>query len=183
MSEPTTTLTVLRFLAATYSTRWKPDAEQLATWAVLLADIPPDDLKRAAVAYAQGSPHPPTIADLRKLAKPDTTPSGDEAFDLARRASKHASPYSSERCSEAWAALEKKDPVAADACRSFGGFRAFWEMLTDDVPTQRAQFRSIYDSMQRQEKAYTALATAQNTIERGIPGRELDRGGEPRKLL
>lgn len=182
MSNPETTLSALRFLAATYEHRWKPTADQLAAWAVLLADIKPDDLKRAAVQHAQVSQHPPTVAELRKLALPDITPSGDEAFDLARRAAHSASRYDERSSTTARKALELKDPIAAQACSAFGGFQAFWDMLSEDLPANRAQFRNIYDSMQRRAKTQKSSAEAQQFLDRITTRNDALHSG-PRKLL
>lgn len=182
MSNPETTLSVLRFLAATYEHRWKPSADQLASWAVLLADIKPEALKRAAVQHAQNSQHPPSVADLRTLAQSDKGISGDEAFGLAKAAAQGASPYSSKSCSESWAWLEAEDPIAASACRAFGGFSVFWEMLADDVPTQRAQFRRIYESMQTRSQTKRSEAGAQRLLDDFMPRDQLG-GDGPRKLI
>lgn len=167
MSDTLTTLSVLKFLAATYEPRWKPSGEQLTAWTSLLADIPPEDLKRAAVQFSQNSVHPPTVADLRKLALPDTTAAGDEAFELVRRAAHHASRYSDEKCQEARDALKRKDPLLIEALNMVGGFSYFWDMLTDDLPTHRAQFRNIWDSIQKREKQKRDSKTARLTLAGG----------------
>lgn len=175
-----TTLDVLRFLAVTYEHRWKPDTAQLTAWAVLLEDIPVPVLQRAALQFAQTSEHPPTPAGLRKLAEPDKSISGEEAFDIVRRAARHASPYDQRCCEEAWAALERKDPALAHAARAIGGFRAFWDLTNEEVGVFRAQFRGIWESVKRRSRIETdegnALAAA------GVLGK-ITMGQGPRKLL
>lgn len=183
MSSAETTLSVLRFLKSAYEHRWNPSAEQLSAWALLLADIPPEDLKRAAIVHANENEHPPSVADLRRHAKPNTAPCGDEAFDLARRAAAHASPYDDKRCLEAWKALEVKDPVAAAATRAFGGFATFWDMPSDQLPTYRAQFRTIYETMQKRGRIEQSQDHARRFLEGDFPGVNLSNGDGPRKLL
>lgn len=181
MSPAETTLQVLQFVRhAIGKQRWDPDANELLAKAKLLEDLPVPDLKRAAIHHLQTSQFPPTVAELRKLALPDTKPSGELAFDYARRAAHHASPYDGRSCSEAWAALELKDPVAAEACRAFGGFRAFWDLASDDVNTSRAQFRGIYNGLAQHARIASGAKTAELAL---AGGPQLPRGGDPRKLL
>lgn len=162
-------------------------ARGMQTWSTLVADIEPDALIQAAVAHAQSSRFPPTVAELRERCAPSAPNPGEAAFDLARRAAQHASPYSSERCSEAWAALERKDPIAAQACRDFGGFRAFWDLESEAVNTSRAHFARIYNALaataKREREAETARFVLNfATLPPMLRERNETRGGEPRRV-
>lgn len=135
-------------------------ARGMQTWATLVVDIEPEALVKAAIAHAQSSRFPPTVAELRERCVPSETVPGEAAFDLARRASRHASPHDEARCAEAWRALEARDPVAARATREFGGFRAFWDLELDGLGTARAHFARIYAAhaavAKREREAETA---------------------------
>lgn len=151
---------MLKFLADAMQHRWQPTAAQLRTWTVLLADIPPKDLQVAAIQLVQESEYPPTVAALRRLASPVTALAGEEAFELARKAARHASPYSDARCEEAMNALRAKDPLLAEVVVAFGGFSAFWRMDNEMIPAIRAQFRGAWDAALKRRDDEKAKASA-----------------------
>lgn len=179
---------VLAYLADQYRDWGRNCTSSMAdSWLLTLSDVEPAALLTAAVAHARSNKFPPTPAELLARCVPDVTLPGEAAFDLARRAAQHASPYSSERCDEARAALERKDPIAARACREFGGFRAFWDLEAEAVNTSRAHFARIYNALAATAKREREAETARFVLNFAelppmLRERNETRGGEPRRV-
>lgn len=179
---------VLAYLADQYRDWGRNCTGTMAdSWLLTLGDCEPAALLAAAVAHARSNKFPPTPAELLARAQPVVESPGEAAFDLARRAAQHASPYSSERCSEAWAALERKDPIAAQTCRDFGGFRAFWELESEAVNTSRAHFARIYNALAATAKRERENETARFILNFAelppmLQATNEPRGGEPRRV-
>lgn len=179
---------VLAYLADQYRDWGRNCTGSMAdSWLLTLGDCEPATLLTAAVAHARSSKFPPTPADLLARCRADQTPAGEAAFDLASRAARYASPHDEKRCSEAWRALRARDAVAADACREFGGFRAFWDLETDAIGTARAHFARIYSSLAAKARAAAELEDARLVLNFAAlppmlrPGPDA-RGGEPRRI-
>lgn len=178
-------LKVLTILGDAYPAWAERSSKTLpATWQTLLGDIPLDRLLVAAVAHAQSSQFPPTVAELRSRAEPRLTSAPEEAWALCRKAAGYCSPYASdERYAQTWAALEAKDPCAAEALRSLGGFSLFHGQLTEDVSTNRAHFARAYTEISNRRLRQAQEERAVDTLERapqissGMPPPRVLRGG------
>ncbi len=180
---------VLAYLADQYRDWGRNATGSMAdSWLLTLGDCEPAALLTAAVAHARSSKFPPTPAELLARCVPDVNAPGEAAFDLARRAARHASPHDETRCAEAWRALDARDSVAAQACREFGGFRAFWDLEAESIGVARAHFARIYAA-----HAATAKRERENETARFVlnfaelppmlrPGSDR-RGGDARRML
>lgn len=172
---------VLAILGDAYPSWADRSSETLPeTWRVLLGDLPIDRLLSAAIAHAQSSHYPPTVAELRARAERRSETAPEEAWALCVRAASFVSPYStSERFAELWRALETKDAAAAEALRSIGGFSLLHTQLAEDVSTNRAHFARAYQAILERSRRDAQETKAQETLGQ-LP--QLRDGSGPRRI-
>lgn len=114
--------------------KWEVRERTVEVWASLLADVPADALKRAAVQYARTSKFPPTVAELREIARGPAECSAEEA----------------------WGEIYKRRPPPNDAAKraleAIGGNQMLRNMLTAQVGVHRAHFMRCYDAYLGRER-------------------------------
>ena len=142
---------LLGVIAAAHPDRFEITDERIDVYADLLADLDITDLKAATRQHLATSPHPPTIADLRRLcaqvsapAMPDWGEAWRELLDQIGRVGSYGAP--------SWS-----HPVIAEAVRQFGPWREVCQMEIDQTPTNRAQFRQIYEAIAGRAQRTAAL--------------------------
>lgn len=142
---------LLGVIAAAHPDRFEITDERIDVYADLLADLDITDLKAATRQHLATSPHPPTIADLRRLcaqvsapAMPDWGEAWRELLDQIGRVGSYGAP--------SWS-----HPVIAEAVRQFGPWREVCAMEIDQTPTNRAQFRQIYEAIAGRAQRTAAL--------------------------
>lgn len=142
---------LLGVIAAAHPDRFEITDERIDVYADLLADLDITDLKAATRQHLATSPHPPTIADLRRLcaqvsapAMPDWGEAWRELLDQIGRVGSYGAP--------SWS-----HPVIAEAVRQFGPWREVCAMEIDQTPTNRAQFRQIYEAIAGRAQCTAAL--------------------------
>ena len=142
---------LLGVIAAAHPDRFEITDERIDVYADLLADLDITDLKAATRQHLATSPHPPTIADLRRLcaqvsapALPDWGEAWRELLDQIGRVGSYGAP--------SWS-----HPVIAEAVRQFGPWREVCAMEIDQTPTNRAQFRQIYEAIAGRAQRTAAL--------------------------
>lgn len=132
-------------------------AALLDIWKQLLADIPPEILKAAALQHIATSKWFPSIAELRALAREIIYPSrlcGVEAWGLVKREIHRVGIYGKPKFD---------DEFIAVAVKTLG-----WDSLCmgDHEPSNRARFIACYDALvQREEKQMALLPQVRNVIE------------------
>lgn len=114
--------------------KWEIRESTIAVWSTLLADVPEEALKRAAIQFSRTSKFPPTIAELRALARGGSEVSAEEAWEIV------------------YAREDPPNEPAQRALRAIGGWSALRSMLTSAMPTIRAQFMRFYDSYLGRER-------------------------------
>ena len=142
---------LLGVIAAAHPDRFEITDERIDVYADLLADLDITDLKAATRQHLATSPHPPTIADLRRgcaqvsaPAMPDWGEAWRELLDQIGRVGSYGAP--------SWS-----HPVIAEAVRQFGPWREVCAMEIDQTPTNRAQFRQIYEAIAGRAQRTAAL--------------------------
>lgn len=142
---------LLGVIAAAHPDRFEITDERIDVYADLLADLDITDLKAATRQHLATSPHPPTIADLRRgcaqvsaPAMPDWGEAWRELLDQIGRVGSYGAP--------SWS-----HPVIAEAVRQFGPWREVCAMEIDQTPTNRAQFRQIYEAIAGRAQCTAAL--------------------------
>jgi hypothetical protein len=142
---------LLGVIAAAHPDRFEITDERIDVYADLLADLDITDLKAATRQHLATSPHPPTIADLRRGCAQVSAPAmpawGEawrELLDQIGRVGSYAAP--------SWS-----HPVIAEAVRQFGPWREVCAMEIDQTPTNRAQFRQIYEAIAGRAQRTAAL--------------------------
>ena len=142
---------LLGVIAAAHPDRFEITDDRIDVYADLLADLDITDLKAATRQHLATSPHPPTIADLRRLcaqvsapAMPDWGEAWRELLDQIGRVGSYGAP--------SWS-----HPVIAEAVRQFGPWREVCAMEIDQTPTNRAQFRQIYEAIAGRAQRTAAL--------------------------
>jgi hypothetical protein len=142
---------LLGVIAAAHPDRFEITDERIDVYADLLADLDITDLKAATRQHLATSPHPPTIADLRRGCAQVSAPAmpawGEawrELLDQIGRVGSYAAP--------SWS-----HPVIAEAVRQFGPWREVCAMEIDQTPTNRAQFRDVYNAVVSRAQCTAAL--------------------------
>ena len=142
---------LLGVIAAAHPDRFEITDERIDVYADLLADVPFDALKAATRQHLATSPHPPTVAELRKGAQAVTAPAlpdwGEawrEMLDEIGRVGSYGTP--------SWSS-----PLVAEAVRQFGPWREVCAMEIADTGTHRAQFRQVYEALSARVQRTTAL--------------------------
>lgn len=132
---PDQTMRLMAILRGAYP-RWEVSEDGIKTWCAMVGDLGPDEAMLATRAFISDSPHPPTIADIRKrVAAKDGPPAWEEAWgevmqQISRTGRNHAPVFSSP-------AVEQ----AVDAI----GWGAICDSLAEMLGTLRAQFRDVYN--------------------------------------
>ncbi len=117
---------------------WSVDPETVAVWDAILADVPPDDVLRAAIEWSRTpSEFPPRPGQIRAMAvKPEEAAlSPEEAWGEVmseiRRVGWNGTPvWSSEAVSR--------------AARALGSWRTLCSQRTDELSANRAHFMRFY---------------------------------------
>ena len=142
---------LLGVIAAAHPDRFEITDERIDVYADLLADLDITDLKAATRQHLATSPHPPTIADLRRGCAQVSAPAmpawGEawrELLDQIGRVGSYGTP--------SWSS-----PVVAEAVRRFGPWRELCAMEIDDTATHRAQFRDMYNAVAHRARETAAL--------------------------
>ena len=142
---------LLAIIAAAYGDKFRLAPKTLDVYAELLADLDIDTLKAATRQHIASGDWPPTIADLRRLcaqvsapAMPDWGEAWRELLDQIGRVGSYGAP--------SWS-----HPVIAEAVRQFGPWREVCAMEIDQTPTNRAQFRQIYEAIAGRAQRAAAL--------------------------
>lgn len=166
---------LLGVIAAAHPDRFEITDERIDVYADLLADLDITDLKAATRQHLATSPHPPTIADLRRLcaqvsapALPDWGEAWRELLDQIGRVGSYGAP--------SWS-----HPAIAEAVRQFGPWREVCQMEIGQTATHRAQFRDVYNAVVSHAQRNAALLPSVRAlaIERGALPAPL----EPRPAL
>ena len=151
MATRTEVKALLAIIAAAYGEKFKLTPKTLDVYAELLADLDIDTLKAATRQHIASGDWPPTIADLRRLcaqvsapAMPDWGEAWRELLDQIGRVGSYGAP--------SWS-----HPVIAEAVRQFGPWREVCAMEIDQTPTNRAQFRQIYEAIAGRAQRTAAL--------------------------
>lgn len=142
---------LLGVIAAAHPERFEITDERIDIYADLLADLDITTLKAATRQHLATSPHPPTVADLRRLctdvsapALPDWGEAWAELLDQIGCVGSYGTP--------SWS-----HPVIAEAVRQFGPWRELCAMEIDQTPVNRAQFRQIYEAVASRAQRSGAL--------------------------
>lgn len=142
---------LLGVIAAAHPDRFEITDERIDVYADLLADLDITDLKAATRQHLATSPHPPTIADLRRLcvevsapALPEWGEAWAELLDRIGRVGYVGTPT--------WS-----HPVIAEAVRQFGTWSVICQMEIADTGTHRAQFRQVYEAVAGRAQRTAAL--------------------------
>lgn len=151
MATRTEVKALLAIIAAAYGEKLKLTPKTLDVYAELLADLDIDTLKAATRQHIASGDWPPTIADLRRLcaqvsapAMPDWGEAWRELLDQIGRVGSYGTP--------SWSS-----PVIAEAVRQFGPWRELCAMEIDQTPTNRAQFRQVYEAVAGRAHRTSAL--------------------------
>lgn len=156
-----------------------PEAVEL--WYKKLSQYPANIVGAAVSHWIDTHKFPPSIAEMRDLCTPKTSPALEEdwggAWEKALKVIQH---YGSYREAEALESLRAKSPKASEALRRLG-YRA--ACLSENLAQERANFRMIYEAMGEYEarvEAYEALPDAlkKNDIDGVIDTMAKALGGE-----
>lgn len=153
---------LLGVIAAAHPDRFEITDHRIDVYADLLADLDIVALKAATRQHLATSPHPPTVAELRKgvtaltdPALPDWGEAWREMLDQIGRVGSYGTP--------SWS-----HPVIAEAVRQLAPWREVCAMEIADTGTHRAQFRQVYEAVTARAQRTAALlpdvrALAQST--------------------
>ncbi len=158
MNEVHTHDALMVLYAAFPNTEWS-EATQ-AVYAKYLADIPVDDLRTVIAQAIATCKFPPSIAEIRdtwhNLQHADRL-TWAEAWDAVQREIRRIGSYSTPRFD---------DPITAKVVEAMG-WKTMCAALTENVATDRAQFRQMYEGYaSRQEVAQKLLPQARELAER-----------------
>jgi hypothetical protein len=155
---------LLGVIAAAHPDRFEITDERIDVYADLLADLDIAALKAATRQHLAMSPHPPTVADLRRgcaqvsaPALPDWGEAWAELLGQIGRVGYVGTPT--------WS-----HPVIAEAVRQFGPWRELCAMEIDQTPTNRAQFRQVYEAVARRAQRTTDLLPDVRAFAQAITG-------------
>lgn len=145
MNEPETTLDVLEFLMNAYPNKAIGE-ETIQIYLRLLADIPADLLKAAALAHVTKSQFFPTVAELRDAgaALMERALGLPNAYDAWNEVCRAITTHGHYRRPEFSHTLIQK---SVDAC---GGWRAL--CMSENQVADRARFFQVYETYQGREK-------------------------------
>lgn len=167
-------------IADAYPERFRVTPSLTRLWALMLADLEPQDAMRALQAHLAESPHVPTIADIRRrVAECRVSPIDvGGAWGEVQRAVASVGSYRTPTFD---------NPAVAYAVECLG-WKAICHTLQDDLPTLRAQFERYlrgYQDGQRRAANVGALeahrertgALGAGEVVAGLLGQHRQKGG------
>lgn len=129
-----------------------PDEEAIKIWYALLKDIPYEVLNLAIQKYMMSEVFPPTIADLRSLSaeiQQGQTNDWGSGWEQVLRAIRKYGMYEQKK------ALESMDEITRKSVERLG----FKEIcLSENIMTDRANFRMIYEELAARKKHDSTLS-------------------------
>lgn len=153
---------ILRCMAilATAYPKWTITEDVIAVWAEFLSDLPVDAVVSAVAQHVRTAKFPPSIAEIRKIAKGPAGLSGEEAWhEVIQQVRKHG-----------WCGKpEFSDAKIRKGVQAIGGWRNLCSLNTTEMGVARAHFMRCYESfVARQEDAAERDAVAQLSYERDL---------------
>jgi hypothetical protein len=154
-----TITTILRQLFAAYPNS-QATPETIAVYVRILSDIPPADLQTVVDQAVATNKFLPTIAELRdayhSLQHADR-PTWADGWDAVQKEIRRIGSYSTPKFD---------DPITAKVVEAMG-WKTLCAALTENVATDRAQFRQMYEGYaSRQERDEKLLPQARQLAER-----------------
>ena len=129
-----------------------PDEEAIKIWYALLKDIPYEILNLAIQKYMMSEVFPPTIADLRSLSaeiKQGQQTDWGSGWEQVLRAIRKYGMYEQQK------ALDSMDEITRKSVERLG-FREI--CLSENIVTDRANFRMIYEELAARKKQDSTLS-------------------------
>lgn len=133
------------------SEKFLPDGDSVKIWFSMLQDIPYNMASAAIQKYMLTNKFPPTIADIRELTaevRNGERQDWGEAWEKVLKAIRRYGLYNQKK------ALDSLDPITRMTVERVG-FREL--CLSENIAVDRANFRMIYETMEKREKEHQQL--------------------------
>lgn len=132
--------------------------ETIDIWCDLLADLPFEAAKAAAVHLLRTSSYPPTVADIRKMVAEmiDPLPSAEDAYLEARELARSYSPYTQAPLAASCSLIAKAISVIGIETLAY----------TDNSEYVGREFRRVYENLRDRE----IRARQIGRLDRVLPG-------------
>ena len=135
-----------------------PDMDAVNVWYELLKDIDYQVANMAIQMHAQSSKFPPTVAEIREASAKLVNGEDKDWSEAWEEACKAMSRFGRDRKSEAYKTLDERTRRVIDRL----GYRNL--CMSENIGVDRANFRSIYETIAQRDKEINKLSPQIQTL-------------------